>query len=83
MIWQAKADALLKSTATNVPATFAYSALSSWRPWMQMGDVKGHTAENGHGAKVDSLDRIPALLRELIAARDLDVIADPARALGS
>ncbi len=83
MIWQARADALLKSNATSVPSTFAYSALSSWRPWMQMGDIKGHTAENGHGAKAGSLEKIPSMLRELIKSQDPDVLADPARALGS
>ncbi len=82
MVWQARADALLKSKATSVPSTFAYSALSSWRPWMQMGGVKGHTAENGHGAKADSLEKIPSMLRDLIKSRDPDVLADPARALG-
>lgn len=81
MIWHSKADDLLKSRATNVPSTFAYSALSSWRPWMQMGDIKGHTAENGHGAKVDSLEKIPPLLHGLIIAQDPDVLEDPVRAL--
>ncbi|MDX2222059.1 MAG: DUF1838 family protein [Rhodospirillaceae bacterium] len=82
MIWQARADALLQTRAPNVPATFAYSALSSWRPWMQLGDIKGHTAENGHGAKAESIEKIPAMLRDLIKARDPDVLADPVRALG-
>jgi hypothetical protein len=83
MIWQARADALLQSRAPSVPATFAYSALSSWRPWMQMGDVKGHTAENGHGAKTDSLEKVPPIIRDLIKSRDPDLLADPARVLGS
>jgi Protein of unknown function (DUF1838) len=82
MVWQARADDLLKSKATNVPATFAYSALSSWRPWMQMGDIKGHTAENGHGAKVDSIDQLPTMIRDLIKARDPDLLDNPTRALG-
>ncbi len=83
MIWQARTDALRKSKATNVPSTFAYSALSSWRPWMKMGDIKGHTAENRHVAKADTLEKIPSMLRDLIQQSDPDVLADPACALGS
>jgi hypothetical protein len=83
MVWQARADAVLQSKATNVPSSFAYSALSSWRPWMQMGAIKGHTAENGHGAKTDSLEKIPSMIRDLIKSQDPDVLADPVRALGS
>ena len=82
MIWKCRADAIQKTTATSVPSSFAYSALSSWRPWMEMGTIKGHTAENGHGAKADSLESIPQMLRDLIKSRDPDVLANPARALG-
>lgn len=82
LIWEGQADAVLHSRASSIPSTHSYSALSSWRPWMQMGDIKGHTAENGHGAKVASPADFPEELRALISSRDPDVLKNPARALG-
>ena len=82
MIWRAAARDVLRGHAASVPADYSYSALSSWRPWMQMGATKGHTAENGRGPKVEAPADFPAELRELIARRDPDVLTNPARALG-
>jgi hypothetical protein len=82
IIWRGDADAVLKSKAPSVAAEFTYSALSSWRPWMEMGDVKGHTAENGRGRKLSGLDAIPPELRALMKARDPDVLAAPDKLLG-
>ncbi len=82
MIWRANAADLLGSSAPSVSADFMYSALSSWRPWMQMGNTKGHTAENGRGAKAASPADFPSELQALIKARDPDVLDDPAGVLG-
>jgi hypothetical protein len=48
---------------------------------MQMGNVPGHTAENGSGAKVMSLAQIPAEILRLTERLHPDVIADPDRLL--
>jgi hypothetical protein len=82
MIWRADAHAVLSTRLGNVPAEFSYTALSSWRPWMEMGETRGHTAENGRGRKTASLDDVPEDIRALVRARDPDVLANPARALG-
>lgn len=82
MLWRAAARDVLEGNSPNVPADFMYSALSSWRPWMKMGSIKGHTAENGRGAKLRGPAEFPAELRELIAHKDPDILRDSARALG-
>ncbi len=82
MTWRAKAKEVTESRSPTVPADFMYAALSSWRPWMKMGTIKGHTAENGHGAKVRSSEDYPLELRDLVARKDPDVLRDPVRALG-
>ena len=66
-----------------MPHRLAYSALTSWRPWMQMGSVKGHTAENGRGAKMASLDELPADIRRLTEKLHPDVLDNPQRVLDS
>ena len=82
MTWRARAKDLLESDAPSVPADFIYAALSSWRPWMKMGKIKGNTAENGHGAKVESSKDFPEELRDLLLRNDPDVLRDPVRVLG-
>jgi len=81
MIWRADAADVM-GDAPSIPADFMYSALSSWRPWMKMGDIKGHTAENGRGMKLASPAAFPDELKALIRARDPDVLDDPAGVLG-
>lgn len=82
MMWRAATSDLFETKAPAVPADFMYSALSSWRPWMKMGTIKGHTAENGRGAKLRGPEDFPAELRDLIARKDIDILRDPVRALG-
>jgi hypothetical protein len=48
---------------------------------MQMGDIRGHTAENGHGAKADSWDDCPPEFLDLTRRVHPDVLDDPERAL--
>ncbi len=82
MIWRAAERDALNGTAPSIPADFMYSALSSWRPWMKMGEIKGHTAENGRGGKVAGPEAFPKALQSLINARDPDILNDPEGVLG-
>jgi len=81
MVWRAEAAALADRKATHVPADYGYTALTSWRPWMQMGDVRGHTADSGYGAKALSWEECPAHFLELTRRLHPDVLDDPERAL--
>jgi hypothetical protein len=81
MVWRAEAAALADRSAPYVPADYGYTALTSWRPWMQMEDVRGHTADSGYGAKALSWEQCPAHFLELTRRLHPDVLDDPERAL--
>lgn len=77
MLWQADADALLKSAAPGVPSTFAYAATSALRPWMKLEGVDGHTVSNGIGGKVESMDALPPFLTRLLEVHEPDALGAP------
>jgi len=81
MTWKSAGAALADRQAPSVPAEYSYASLTSWRPWMQMGNVAGHTAENGYGAKALAWDDCPARFLELTRRQHPDVLDDPGRAL--
>lgn len=82
MAWQARAEDLASSSAA-VAASYGYTALTSWRPWMQMGTLKGHTIDSGYGAKAMNWTECPPEFLELTRRRHPDVLDDPERALRS
>lgn len=81
MVWQARAADLARRDRVSVPAHYAYTALTSWRPWMQMGDVRGHTLDSGHGQKAASWAECPEEFLALTRQRHPDILDDPERAL--
>jgi hypothetical protein len=81
IVWRANASDVM-GKAPSIPSDFMYSALSSWRPWMKMGTIRGQTAENGRGAKVAIPQDFPQDLQDLIKAIDPDVLKHPAGVLG-
>jgi hypothetical protein len=81
MIWRAAAAALARADSPSVPADYSYSALSGFRPWMQMEGVNGHTAENGIGAKAERWADCPAHFLELTRRLHPDVLDNPERVL--
>ncbi len=76
LIWRAPM-AEIRGRAPSIRSQLSYSALSSWRPWMKMGDIKGHTAENGEGGKAASAADLPEPLRRLLRAHHPDVLDRP------
>lgn len=81
MVWRAEPAALANRAAPYVAADYAYTALTSWRPWMQMGDVRGHTVDSGYGAKALGWAQCPAHFLDLTRRLHPDVLDDPERAL--
>lgn len=81
MIWRAAAAALANTDTPSVAASYSYSALSGFRPWMQMEGVNGHTAENGFGAKAERWSDCPAHFLELTRRLHPDVLDNPERVL--
>ncbi len=49
----------LATDATSVPFTGTWTRLSSWYPWMLMGQAKGHMFFRANMAKLNSPDEIP------------------------
>ena len=80
-IWSAPLDEVLDPSLTRVDATVSYSAMTSWRPWMHMGDVPGHTSSNGHGARARSLADLPEDFLAYTRRLHPDVLEDPEAAL--
>lgn len=76
-IWQGEPDELLDPNVTAASAKLSYSAASSWRPWMEMGDVKGHTMSSGIGATCNSLQDMPERWLELTRKHHPDIVNDP------
>ena len=50
---------------------------------MKMGAIKGHTAENGRGAKVFSMSEWPQSLQSLVERHHPDLLNDPLGALNA
>ena len=76
--WAALSD---PSLAMVVPNELAYSANTAFRPWMNMGDMPGHTAQNGWGGRTDSFSGLPAELQRLARQYQPDLVEDPAAVL--
>ena len=70
IVWQADARDLLETDNPDVTSKYSYSAASGLRPWMKMDGVRGHTMENGVGAKVARVDQLPPQLIKLLREHD-------------
>ncbi|MCC5861160.1 MAG: DUF1838 family protein [Gammaproteobacteria bacterium] len=82
-LWTAPKREVFASDTRRVNSRVFYSAMTSWRPWMQMGDIPGHTTSNGMGATVDSMDDLPEDFLRYTQQVHPDVLADPEAALDS
>ncbi|WP_394730089.1 DUF1838 family protein [Altererythrobacter sp. GH1-8] len=81
MIYEALAEDIFSTQSPNIPAEYSYTAISSWRPWMKMDQVSGHTTSNGRGRKIFSPAELPHDIRQLVMQHDPDILDDPAGAL--
>ena len=81
-IWSAPLKEVLDPNVKQVDSLVNYSAMTSWRPWMYMGDVPGHTSSNGHGARARSIEDLPDDFLAYTRRLHPDVLADPEAALG-
>jgi len=59
-----RASDLADSSLTSVPYTGTWMRLSSWYPWMLMGQAEGHMAFRADMAKLNGPDEIPAAFLE-------------------
>ena len=70
-------DEAMNPDLSTIPASLSYTGVSSWRPWMQMGDHPGHTTAHGVGGKVFRVDDLPEDYRALAERFYPEAIADP------
>jgi hypothetical protein len=80
-LWSGPAAVALDPAAGYCPSEYSYTAMTSWRPWMQMDGVRGHTLDSGRGAKARRLGDLPQRYLELTERLHPDVIRDPVAAL--
>jgi hypothetical protein len=77
----ADASDLIDSDLPSVPAKLGYTGISSWRPWMEMGDHPGHTVSSGFGGKAFHADELPDDYRAMAERFYPEALADPAAIL--
>jgi hypothetical protein len=82
-IWSSPLAEVLDPKLNKVNSTVAYSAMTSWRPWMKMGDLPGHTSSNGFGRRANSVNDLPEDFLEHTRKIHPDVVADPGAILDS
>jgi hypothetical protein len=80
-IWMGKTDELLDPDVHSAQTKLSYSAASSWRPWMEFGDVKGHSMAHGIGGKCSKLEDMPDQWLSLTEKHHPDFFKDPDAAL--
>lgn len=64
-----------------IASTLSYTGITSWRPWMDMGDLPGHTTSHALGSKTFDVDGLPDDYREMAEQYYPDALADPASVL--
>jgi hypothetical protein len=76
-VWSAPLRDVLDPDTRSVQSRVAYSAMTAWRPWMQMGDVPGFTTSNGFGGRARSLEDLPDDYLRFTEQRHPDVLEGP------
>ncbi len=76
-IWSAPMKEVLDPTRKTVDSEVFYSAMTSWRPWMKMGDIPGNTFSNGYGRRAFAMADLPEVYRSLLEQTNPDVLKDP------
>ena len=70
-----------ESDTASVPSTMTFAIATSWRPWMQMGALPGHTTTDGFGGKSLSVDGLPSDILQLTEQHHPDVLENPEKLL--
>lgn len=65
------------SDMPSIPATLSYTGITTWRPWMEMGDHPGHTTSSGIGGKAFDIDDLPDDYRAMSEKYYPEAFGDP------
>lgn len=72
---------VMNPALASVPSTLSYTGVTSWRPWMQMGDHPGHTTSSGFGSKAFAVDELPDDYRAMAERFYPEALANPGAVL--
>ena len=72
---------LLNPKLPGIASKLGYTGISSWRPWMEMGDHPGHTTSSGFGDRAFTVDELPDDYRAMAERYYPEALADPAAIL--
>jgi hypothetical protein len=78
---QAAAADIMNPDLMSIPMSLSYTGVTTWRPWMQMGDHPGHTTSHGVGGKAFHVDELPDDYRALAERFYPEALADPGAVL--
>jgi hypothetical protein len=72
---------LLNPDLPSVPSKLGYTGISSWRPWMEMGNHPGHTIASGFGGKAFRVEDLPDDYRAMAERYYPEALKNPAAIL--
>jgi hypothetical protein len=79
--FHARRSALEVPGVMQVPSDVSFTNVTSWRPWMEMGDLPGHLMATGIGRQGALRDSLPPAWVAATSARRPEVLKDPAAVL--
>lgn len=79
--YKASYDDVINPDLTTIESTLGYTGITSWRPWMEMGDHPGHTTSHAMGSKTFDIDGLPDDYRAMSETYYPDAIKDPGAVL--
>lgn len=74
---------ILDPHVLSAPSQISYMNVMNWRPWMEMGELAGHTTTVASGEKVESLQGLPTELQTFVREHHADLAEDPRAALAA
>jgi hypothetical protein len=79
--YHASLKALSAPKEMRAPTDVHFTVVVSWRPWLEMGDSKGHLLGDGTGRHIDRIEDFPPEYVALTKKHHPDAINDPAGVL--
>ncbi len=75
--YRASHKALSAPGAARAPSEVHYAVAVTWRPWLEMGDLKGNLVCDGSGKHIDKIEDFPPDYVALTKKHYPEAIADP------
>ena len=72
---------VLNPDLRTISSTLSYTGITSWRPWMEMGDHPGHTTSHALGSKTFDVSSLPDDYVAMAERYYPDALADPGAVL--